>query len=696
MSQQKKGLPWRMLAISLAIIVLFSFLASMFNTGMFSTSVKRISFDTEHGTLSGLLYMPKGASEEDPRPTVIVTHGYLNSAEMQDANAIELSRRGYVVLALDMYDHGHSDIMEENYHGGTGFMNTWAPFWVHSMYDAVKYMYDQPYVLKDEADNGIIGITGHSMGGFSSTMAVYYDEFDNAPQGFRMIRANLTEGSDFYYTSIVPFLGVEEWSLETTPRYFVNAQTFDAAGGGRYLGKVAAQYDEFFFNAPDAPEGTVRHKDYVSTPDGMTFLQQAEPAKADTWYDTSDGGHRIIYQPAQTHPWNHFSTKTTGHAIDFYNTAFADYVKTEPAGAGSQIWYWKEICECVALVGFVLFILSVASVFIRVPGLAKAATGELKPQASAKGIKLVATILITLIAIALPALLFETMYGWSPKDVNMQKLSTVALSFAIGGLIVGLNGYGESKNRKWLFGAIAAILAGVGLYVLTKNNLYTDTAVWTAPVVNSVAKWTVGSTFISFLIMAVSFVFLKNKDEVKLADYGVTFKPTAILAGLCTGLLTVAAAYGLLFLIDLIFKTDFRIWTFAFKTFDANIFPAILRYLPTFLAFYMVSTAAICINTNTERLQGWKGYLLAACLNAGGITVWLIRQYVTLFSTGVAAHPGADLSGIVLVAMVPTLAIAGIISRYLYKRTGSIWLPAFLNGILMTVMTVANTTVFFK
>ena len=93
---------------------------------------------------------------------------------------------------------------------------------------------------------------------------------------------------------------------------------------------------------------------------------------------------------------------------------------------------------------------------------------------------------------------------------------------------------------------------------------------------------------------------------------------------------------------------------------------------------------------------GWKGYLVAVALNAGGIFLWLVRQYGTLFATGVAAHPGAALSGIVLVAMVPTLAIAACISRCLYKRTGNIWAAAFTNGLLMTIMTVANTTVFFK
>ena len=143
----KKKLPLLLVAISLILILIGSIFAQMFNTSSYTVSVERISFDTEKGTLSGLLYMPKGASAEDPRPTVVVTHGYLNSSEMQDANAIELSRRGYVVLALDMYDHGHSKANAEN---TGGFFD----FWPTSLYDAVTYMYQQPYVLKDEEGNG--------------------------------------------------------------------------------------------------------------------------------------------------------------------------------------------------------------------------------------------------------------------------------------------------------------------------------------------------------------------------------------------------------------------------------------------------------------------------------------------------------------------------------------------------------------
>lgn len=55
------------LVIALVVVLLASFAAQAFNTSGYSVSVSRIYFDTEHGTLSGLLYMPKGVSRIQPR-----------------------------------------------------------------------------------------------------------------------------------------------------------------------------------------------------------------------------------------------------------------------------------------------------------------------------------------------------------------------------------------------------------------------------------------------------------------------------------------------------------------------------------------------------------------------------------------------------------------------------------------------------
>ena len=666
-----------LLCVALALILLGSALASLFNTGLGAVKVTRIRFDGGHGQLSGLLYLPKDASADNPKPTVIVTHGYLNSAEMQDANAIELSRRGFVVLALDQYDHGHSALDRENY-SDTSFFGLWLPFWANSMNDAVQYMYEQPFVLKDEAGNGIIGVTGHSMGGFSSTLALAFDEMAAAATGVRKVYAGLSEGSDFSYTA---FVGVD-------------AATADALGGGRIMGKVCAQYDEFFFNDPTVEGGTVRHKDYVSTPDGMTFLQQTAPAKANTWYDTSDGGKRIIYEPAQTHPWNHFSATTTGYAVSFYQTAFAPYAsKLTDIAPDKQVWQGKEAFECVALVGFVLLILALAQILIELPFFKLAKTGELPVQSAPKGGKRVATWLILIVAILLPAIFFTPLMDGGAGSPKVMILFYAGIAAAVGGLAAFVLALVKKQGKSAVLGGCCLTVAGAALALIAKLPMYQNNGVWTALGVNSIAYWTIGCALMSLTILSAVFVCMKRADGADFGTYGVSFKPMAIVAGLCTALATIVLAYAVLWLMDAIFKADFRIWTFAFKTFDANILPAVLRYLPTFLLFYLVSTAGITVNTNTERLQGAKGYLLAIALNAGGAILWLICQYATLFSKGVAMEPGSALSGIVLVAMVPTLSIAAIVSRNLYKRTGNIWTPAFLNAILMTTMTMANTMI---
>ncbi|MBQ8537272.1 MAG: hypothetical protein IJ461_07725, partial [Clostridia bacterium] len=409
------------------------------------------------------------------------------------------------------------------------------------------------------------------------------------------------------------------------------------------------------------------------------------------WYETSDGGKRIIYQPYETHPWNHFSLSTCANVVSFYNTAFEAYAEDiKDIDPANQIWIWKVAGELVALVGFILFIVAAALTLIALPGFNKAHTGVLPVQAKSGG---VIGAVVMIIAILLPAILFETLYGWTGLDM----VFWAAIVLGLCGAVYAFAKAAKSDNKKGLIaGGIVALFAGAVLAILCKMALYADAGFWTAPVTNDIAKWTVGCTFISLLIMALVYVFDKSKNGLGLSAYGVTLNVGAILAGLCTAVVTVFAGYVLLWIVDAVFKTDFRFWTFAFKTFDANIAPAILRYLPIFLAYYIVSSAAICINTNTQALQGVKGYLVAMALNAGGIFLWLVRQYATLFATGVAPHANAALSGIVLVAMVPTLAIAACISRALYKRTGNIWTAAFTNGLLMTIMTLANTTVFFK
>ena len=58
--------------------------------------------------MSGVLYRPAGLEGGRRAPAVLLSHGYINTREMQSPFAIELSRRGFVVLAMDMTGHGGS------------------------------------------------------------------------------------------------------------------------------------------------------------------------------------------------------------------------------------------------------------------------------------------------------------------------------------------------------------------------------------------------------------------------------------------------------------------------------------------------------------------------------------------------------------------------------------------------------------
>src|SRR5690554_4913408 len=265
--------PYGLLIAALVLIVLGSFLAGLFHTSFYAVKIQRIQFPTERGTLTGLLYMPKGAGPADPRPVIITTHGYLNTKEMQDAPAIEMSRRGYIVLALDMYDHGDSRWAGDIPPGGH-----FGTFWIHAQADAARYIYEQDYTKKDADGNAYVAVSGHSMGGFSSFIAMYMDEMAALQNGYRMIYTGISVGSDFSYAAAV-----------------ASQEQFMAAFGSRTVGMIAAHYDEFFFNksaaekteAEKAVVGTVVYKDFPATISGKAFLglePTATPGEAGRFY----------------------------------------------------------------------------------------------------------------------------------------------------------------------------------------------------------------------------------------------------------------------------------------------------------------------------------------------------------------------------------------------------------------------------
>jgi len=264
----------------------------------------------------------------------VTSHGWYNNREMQDMNFVEYARRGYVVLSIDMYGHGNSDVL---------YTPEIAPTSV-GMMDAVKLVAALPYVDKTK-----IGITGHSNGAMAANFAIDLDNKLDKP----LVHAVLLVANNATYTNAA------------------DANKYYNKYGSRDVGIVAAQYDEFFFRFKQADGSMSAPRDYIKQPQAQSFLNfgidpatGGEVRKADTTYKQTVSGTeaiRTIFTPYEIHPWNTVSTSVLNYSVDFFQNTLG---APKPIPGTDQVWLWKELFNVLGLVGFAMFVLAFAQVLL--------------------------------------------------------------------------------------------------------------------------------------------------------------------------------------------------------------------------------------------------------------------------------------------------------------------------------------------
>lgn len=148
-SSAKRHMWWLVLCV--LIIALSAGLAYGVERDFGKVDVKTIAFLTSNGqVMTAKLYRHKAAAPDHPLPGVLALHGYQNDKDTAGGGALELARRGFVVLAVDHLGHGSSD----------GIMN-WQT--MSGANDAYQYLKSLPFVDKEN-----LGIMGHSMGAMNT------------------------------------------------------------------------------------------------------------------------------------------------------------------------------------------------------------------------------------------------------------------------------------------------------------------------------------------------------------------------------------------------------------------------------------------------------------------------------------------------------------------------------------------------
>lgn len=331
----------RMLLISLALMLLSMTVTNFIQTDGGKVKVKTLTLESISGhTMSAKLYIPQNATSDTPAPAVVYAHGWYNSKENGDSYAVEYARRGYVVLAYDMYSHGNSEDLDNvrAYDGGNG------------MYDAAFYVSTLPYV-----DPDAIIVSGHSAGSNACSKAVVIDN----DKGTDLIAACILISYD-------PV--VMDNSNENTDTFGVKTTScggYNNIYGSRDVALIAGRYDDYFFTVKEGAQPVSATREYLSTPMAKAFVTfgqgpdtfEGSAVEAGKFYmETVDGKEtvRVIYTPSTIHASTWLSTDAVADGATFLENFYPSGVNT--LSAGSQNWPIKSAFGALGLIGFWMFL----------------------------------------------------------------------------------------------------------------------------------------------------------------------------------------------------------------------------------------------------------------------------------------------------------------------------------------------------
>ena len=606
----------------------------------------------EHlGMLTYKLYTPRTATAENKSPGVLLLHGYQNDRETNAAYAIELARRGVVVLSLDEYGHGFSEpgLKERGYVNHTVKVNYGEESVELGTYKkaggTVRYRllmnfsnlsFFNDYYSKDEDGNAIydsscggaaayavlatmdnvdstrLGISGHSMGtwaGWSVAAAFAGTEYEP--------RATVLQCGELFRDSV----------YDTGKIHFNNVLL------------LQAKWDEFSYFRDYK---RVVDDDLLKSDLRCEFLgTTADQAAWDTTFGSfEDGTARRMELLYTNHRLTTHNARGLAVALDWFKAAFGpesmnDLASTDQTAVG------KEWLVLFAMLVTLLAIVPLAELLLTIPFFA-AIVQPLPPKANIKprGKWWKGAIITMLIA------------GLTYPFMTQLGHALLPLPEGIFRMTVG-NGF-------------------IGWYsLLIIVMLVTSLTAWRK------AKKT--ETFDGFYGMG-----LGAEKEPRKISWKLLGKSALLVLCLLGMVYAVVALAGCLYLLDLRF-----IWPF-FKTFTWARLGQFCVYLPLFALFFLLNNSKIMASMRTEATYepGAKGFLGSWWRNAlmmvGGVLLIVLIEYIPFF---LGIGPGADvLFGStfggpfmsLLILFVPQVLVFSLFCTYLYRRTGSVYPGALL------------------
>lgn len=358
--------------------------------------------ESKTAQFSFMTLIPKNASAENPVPAVVCIHGGSNTKEMQLNNYVELARRGFVVVSMDMAGHGYSDqAVDSLTHGSLGSEA------------AVEYAMSLGCV-----DETQVAVTGHSTGGNSAASAV---TLLNTPDSTQRIRAYIPQCGTMGAAQMAPealegvitTIGVAYYD-EFDTVYFDSPNILTNDTGKLFIRLV---YPEF--NDASVIEGQ------WYTPEGEIAAPQVGQAlDADTAL--------CLYNPKITHPMFHFTKAGTGIVIGGVYAAFGTPTGAEYIAPDSQVWPVMVAFQLLGLIGFFMLVFPLAEILINTRVFAGVRRKQLEVRASSS-LKDPRELILTIVTIVVLAFIsFKTFDKYFPIGTSLVNTTTFPARGTVG------------------------------------------------------------------------------------------------------------------------------------------------------------------------------------------------------------------------------------------------------------------------
>lgn len=294
------------LIISILITLISQFVAHTAMTNWFDVKVSNVWITNKNGLMvRGKLFQPKGVSESNPAPGVVYLHGYQNNRETSDPYAIELARRGFVVITLDTLGRGNSDNQFSELE--PGFDPTYGAD------SAFGYLQRLPFVDAERC-----GLAGHSLGGEWTYLAAMSNPEVKA----------------------ISFSGFA---------YREDATTQIPSNMLMIFGK----FDEY----RERMTGTRNFEaEWMGTPQTLAAFGFINPSFDTTYGSFADGTARRVHMTRTTHVGESFDKGAIAQAVLWFNQALNHDVPLS-IPADQQIWRIKEVSSLVAMLAGIFSII---------------------------------------------------------------------------------------------------------------------------------------------------------------------------------------------------------------------------------------------------------------------------------------------------------------------------------------------------